>query len=477
MKRLAPQSGPRGFHGGSILGLRYTALLEIALLVGTVLVIDRFFFDGTRFRTLALHPFWIPVLLASVQYGTNAGLVAAIVSSIALLAGNLPPQGILQDRFGWLLETARLPMLWFGAGVVLGELRTRQLRQSEKARADLEEASRRESVLVAAYKRLETAKEALETRIAGQLRTALALYEAAKGIEKLEPAEVLLGVAGLVRSVMNPERFSVYLLQNGALELSLADGGTAEDVLPRFYYPENRLFQEIVGRQRVLSLANPEDERVLAGAGMIAAPLAVAGTGKVVGMLKIEKLGFLDLNFSNVQTFQVLCHWIGAAYENAQRYQTARAEAVVNSETELFAYGFLARQLAMLELLARRIGFDVTLIVMRLENAEDLTQEEQSGVPLALSRTVRKVLRRSDLAFDYRKTGKEFALVLPATRIEGARIVIEKIAAALAEELETVAPEARFTFGVQAIHDTSTSPDPEAEASRPEPEDAELQNV
>jgi polysaccharide biosynthesis protein PelD len=442
---------------GAVFGLRYTALVELGLLLGLALAVDRFFLDGTRFRSLALHPFWIPVLLLSVQYGTNAGLLAAIASTLALLAGNLPPQGLLEDRFVWLFETSRLPLLWFGASVVLGELRSRQLRESEQARRDLGEARGRESVLVEAYKRLEAAKEALETRVAGQLRTALALYEAVRGIEKLDPAEVLLGVSTLVRSVMNPERFSLYLLQNGSLELVLVEGGTAEDALPQFYHPETRLFQETVGRQRVLSVANPEDEDVLAGAGMISAPLVATSSGRVVGMLKIEKLGFLDLNFSNVQTFQALSRWVGTAYENALRYQAARADAVVNSETELFAYGFLSRQLAMLELLARRIGFDVTMIVMRLENAEDLTAEQQTRVPVALSRAVKTVLRRSDLAFDYRRTGHEFALVLPATRVEGARTVIGKLAEALREELKTEAPQARFAFSVQAIHDTSNA--------------------
>jgi polysaccharide biosynthesis protein PelD len=481
---LLPSEG-RARLRGTVLGVRYIALLELVLLLGGTLAIDRLFFDGTRFRALGLHPFWIPVLLASVQYGTNAGLVAAVTSTVALLAGNLPPQGIFQDRFTWLFQLARLPMLWFAASVVLGELRTRQFRESGKIRADLEDTSRRENLLVDAYKRLEAVKETLETRVAGQIRTALALYEAAKGIEKLEPSEVLLGVARLVRSVMNPEQFSLYLLKEGALELVLAEGGTADDVLPRFYYSGTRLFQETVGRQRVLSVANPEDESVLAGAGMIAAPLLVPASGQVVGVLKIEKLGFLDLNFSNVQTFQVLCQWIGAAYENALRYQAARAEAVMNSDTELFAYGFLARQLAMLELLARRIGFDVTMIVMRLENPEELTHEEQSRVPIALSRTVRKVLRRSDLAFDYRRTGKEFALVLPATRIDGARVVIGKIEAALLEELPREAPRAQFSFGLQAIHDAGARNDalsgleaePETEKPPAEFTSSELQSV
>jgi hypothetical protein len=279
------------------------------------------------------------------------------------------------------------------------------------------------------------------------------LYEAARAIEKLDPSEVLLGVSNLVRSVMNPEKFSLYLLRGGALELVLDEGWTGADTYVRHFSPNTTVFQEIVGRQRSLSVANPEEERALGGAGMLAAPLVVPDSGRILGMLKIEQLGFLDLNFSNVHTFRVLCQWIGAAYDNAQRYQTARSESVVNTDTELFAYGFLSRQLSLLTLLARRIGFDLTMIVVRVKNPDDLTGAQQLALPVAFSHTVAKVLRKSDLAFDYQRTGAEFAIVLPATKVDGARQVVEKLAANLATELVAENPRPEFTFSVQAIHD------------------------
>jgi GGDEF domain-containing protein len=238
------------------------------------------------------------------------------------------------------------------------------------------------------------------------------------------------------------------------LELAFSEGWTSEDRFPRLYTPADRLFQEAIGRQRVMSVANPEDEPIFAGVGLIAAPLIAPDTGRIAGMLQIEKLGFLDLNFSNVQTFKVLCEWIGAAYDNAVRYQTARSEGVMNAQTELFAYGFLARQLSLFTLLARRIGFDLTMIVVRLENADELTDAQRVRVPIAFGQMVSKVLRQSDLAFDYQRTGAEFAVVLPATKANGAYQVIDKLQAGIRMELAADAPQARFAFSVHAIHDT-----------------------
>lgn len=431
-------------------------MVEIALFLGVALAIDQIFFDGHRFVSARHHPFWIPVLLLAVQYGTSAGLLAAAASIVALLAGNLPAQAISQDRFAWLFQVVQLPLLWCVAAVALGELRMRQIRERAALTLRLAEAARREEVLAGGYERLQQAKEVLETRIAGQLRTAVGMYEAARAIERLDPAEVLLGVADLVRSVMNPEKFSLFLLRNHGLDLALEEGWSEKDHFPRQYTASTSLFEEIVGRQRLVSVAAREDALLLAADGVVASPIVVPGSGRVAGMLKIERLGFLDLNFSNLKMLKVLCQWIGAAYDNALKFQEARSESVVNAETELFAYSFLARQLSLLTLLAQRIGFDLTMIVARLENAGEMTEEQEAAVPRIFSRAAAAALRKTDLAFDYQRTGSEFAILLPATPVAGARIAIAKMEHALQASLPVEAPGARFSFAVHVIHEMAS---------------------
>jgi hypothetical protein len=464
-----PNNNPPASSAGSrtLAGIRVSAVFEIVVFLAVALAMDQILFDGSRFRSAAQHPFWILVLLISVQYGTNSGLLAALASSAAFLIGNVPPQTISEDRFEWLFDVGRLPLLWFLAAVVLGELRMRQLRERRALTGQLAETRHREQVLAEAYGRLTTVKDALETRVAGQLRTAVGIYESARSIEKLDPADVLLGVANLIRSIMNPETFSVYLLQNGSLELAVEEGWAPEDRFSRRYAVSDPLFQEIIGHQRVLSVANPEDVVTLSNSGMIAAPLVVPDTGRVIGMLKIERLGFLDLNFSNVQTLKVLCQWIGAAYENAERFQAARGERVVNAETDLLAYSFLSRQLSFLTSLARRVGFDLTMIVVRLENPGDLTGEQRIAALHGFRDAVSRALRKTDLAFDYQRTGTEFALVLPAAPVKDANIVIGKLRAEIEAEVAPEAPQARFSYAVHAVHDMMP-----VEEQRPE-----LQNV
>jgi hypothetical protein len=447
------ESRQAGESGRTVGGVRLSAIVEIALFLGVALVIDKAFLDGHRFQSMPWHPFWILVLLVSVQYGTNAALLAAAAASGALLIGNIPSQPISQDRFAWLFELGRLPLLWFVSAVVLGELRVRQIRERDDLRRQFEETAGRERLLADAYKKLGGVRDALETRLASQLKTAVGMYESARAIEKLDPSEVLMGMANLIHSVMTPEKFSAWLLQNGQLDLAVHEGWSEAEHMPHHYTQDSQLFVEIVARQRVLSVANSDDAFALAGAGMVAAPIVVPDTGRVIGMLKIEKLGFLDLTFSNLQMLRVLCQWIGAAYDNAVRYQAARAESVMNAETELLAYGYLSRQLSFLRALAMRVGFDLTMIVCRLENPDELTDEQRALTPRIFSRCAAQALRKTDLAFDHQRTGTEFAIILPASPVSHAEVVIRKLRTFLDTEMGAGAPNARFTFAVHAIHD------------------------
>ena len=434
------------------LGLRRSALLEIGLFLALALAVDFLFFDGTRFRHIAPHPFWILILLIAVQYGVNEGLVAAVAATAALLIHNLPEQTFSQDMYDYLFSVTFTPLMWLVVALLFGELRQRQIRERDRLRTGLAAAEEREATIAAAYQRLGHAKNWLETRIAGQVRTIIALSQAAKAIEKLEPSEVLFGVVDVVRAVLMPEKFSIYLLGKESLEVTVEEGWSADDKFSKIFAPDALIFQELIGRQRILCSANPDDERILGGEGVLAGPLVSPETGGMVGMLKIERLGFLDLNFTNVQTFKLICEWIATSYANALRFQAARSESVFSYQTPLLSYGFFARQTAFLSELAKRLKFNLSMIILKLENPGELTEEELALIPAAVGQTAKNALRRSDLAFDYERTGWEFAIVLPGTPTENVPIITNKLLAGLRANLQEKAAHARFSLTVQDLH-------------------------
>jgi polysaccharide biosynthesis protein PelD len=438
-------------------GLHGSALLEMILFFGLALGIDHFFLSGNRYWDLAPHPFWLIILLISAQYGTSDRLFAAIMSGAALLIGNLPVQSIYLDLYSYLFELSYRPMMWVTAAVIFGELRMRQARRAIQLANDLKDASHRADVVASAYKSVDEAKQELEIRVAGQLRTVFSIHRAAKAIEKAGTGDVLLGVTDLVRGVLSPKKFSIYLLKDGILEAGINQGWMLEDGYPRTIEATDVLFQEVIGRQRFLCSAYPEEARALGSQGVFAGPLMSAENGEVIGMLKVEDLDFLDLNLTTIDNFRILCDWIGTAYSNARIAEEERTGVYLNADRTLMSTSFFDRQTAFLSALAQRVGFDVSLLILGVEDAEHMSEDANKLVATALNAAVTRHLRTTDLAFDYQRRNLEYALVLPATPLANVHVVADKIMNEIRDHLPPEVANLKFTTTASALYEQSSA--------------------
>lgn len=407
----------------------WSPLVEIALFIGAVLLADIVWGSGDRFAHVEPHPFWAIVLLMAVHYGTREALIATTVSSLALLAGNLPAQSLEQDIHSYSVHIFIRPLLWMVAALVLGELRVQQKRQHKDALEHLNAAERRVGLLAHAHKDLTNANQRLETRLAGQLRTATGLFEAARSLETLEPTKVIAGAIELVSMALHAKAFSLFLLDGDTLVLAAEQGSARKQPIVERYGTATPLFQAIVGRQRTVSVATPAGEAALMGQGLIAGPLIDPSSGKLVGMLKVEEMAFLDLNVSSLQTFKTMCDWIAAAYCNAVAHKATQIEDEV---TRLYGMTYLDRQSDYVAELARRFGFDLTLLLFRVE-VETLTDEQKREIPQALGDIARKVLRRTDMVFSHEPFGTQFAVLLPGAPPENVSAVAVKLQEGLSE--------------------------------------------
>jgi hypothetical protein len=310
-----------------VFGLRASALLETLVMLAAMLLIDRLIGASDQFFTIQPHPFWIVVLLVAAQYGVFEGLAAAILASLALVVPSVPQFGFQDDFFSYALKLGLNPAMWLGAALVVGELRSAADRRASALSEALKQAERREQFLAAAAERLAMANRALEDRVAGQLRTVASLYEASKAVDRLGPGDVILGIAGLLRAGLNPQKFSVYLLNGTTLEAVFNEGWTDEDTYRRVYDSATALYQEVVVKSRRLCAANAADAFALEDQALLAGPIKSAETGQVVGMLKIEKMEALDFNMTSVENFRVVCDWIGSAYARARLFERVSANS------------------------------------------------------------------------------------------------------------------------------------------------------
>jgi len=419
----------------SVLGIRLSAIVETLAFLAIAIALDMLYFDGSRFWALEPHPFWILVALVSVQYGTNEGVFAAAACSIVLLSGKLPAQSIDVDFYAHVLNLGARPLLWLTSAILLGELRNRHARREIDLEQQLAEATTREHGIALAYQELKAAHEKLEISVASELRTVVAIYRAAKTLQNLSVNEVMAGAVNLVSVVLSPEKFSVYTIEGGALTAALKRGWTADDTYEAAIWPDHPLFQTVVVGQRYVSAADAVDERVLGRQGVLAGPLFQGEGGEVVGMLKIERLRFSDLNLTTVENFKVVCELLSTALGNARRYDAAQAQSILSTDSMLLSDAFYARQAAFLAALGKRIGFPISILRMSVENPEDLTDEQREALPGLVRDATVQVLRTTDLAFEFKSGNWQYVVVLPNTPMSQTGIVVEKFEGAILKKL------------------------------------------
>lgn len=438
----------------TLFGLRRAALIEIALFLALALMLDIFALDGTRFRGTNPHPFWLLILLVSVQYGTAEGMVAAAGCTLAFLVGAIPPQGIGEDFYDHLFAVVKLPVLWFAAAVTLGEIRARHRRAHEELFDRYEELRTRSSQLSEVYRRLVRVKENLEVRVVGQLRTFLTTYETARLIERSDPGEVLLAIVDVVRSIVTPEKFSLFLLNDKVLEAAIQDGWQTEDRFARTFDARAPLYGEVIERKRVICITNEADEAALGREGVLAGPLLNAQTGDVIGMLKIEKLELLDLNVSTVENFRALSIWIGTAYAKAVAQAAQASEAALGAGRDLMPWQYFEPQQYFLISLARRAGFDLSAIRLQFTNLTELSDDERTAIHGAVSGAVRLALGASAMPFS-QETAGAYVVLLPNMAAAAATAAAERLGTSLRTQLREAAPEARFESTTQSLYQSA----------------------
>jgi len=435
-----------------ILGIRASAILEALGLLIILTVIDAIFLHGTRFWGVNPHPFWIVVLLVAVQYGTAEGLLAAALATLFYLVGNIPAQGDGVSHYDWLYAVCINPILWFVVGWILGELRQRHIRERNNLQREIEESQQREDLISDSYKFVKNRKEALEVQVSGQLSSSIEAYRAAKAVETLDPKSVMRGVEQLVKSVLGAQKFSLYIFHDNKLTATIVHGWGPDDTYAQEIDSFSPLYQAVIGQQQTLVVANEQHEVALDGQGIMAGPIVDGDKGNIVGMLKVEQMDFVALSLNTVETFRSLCEWIGTALINARNYQTVKSEAIVNPERSMLTYNYFKRQSDYLAKLAKRVGFDLSMLVIKVNDPKSMNDTDRVTTARQIGESVKAVLRNVDLAFDYQTDGEEYSVLLPATNQAGANIVRDKIAKHMERNLKG-GRDASFNYIVQALHE------------------------
>ncbi len=278
---------PRPQAGGALPVLPPVfALVELAIFAAIVLAEYAWapFPDLTKLNP---HPYWLPVLLISLQYGTLSGLLAAAVAIVGTVAVGLPEPDIGEAYFNYLIRAWAQPVLWLIVALLVGAFRMRQIEQRDDLLNQVEDLEYQGRLVDDHAGALQERCDRLERELVTKARPASdvlldALARCSSGTGTAVDLDVLLA------SALPDAEVSVFVRAGNGLQVFHTHGWPHSATWPRIIPGLDALALTVIGAGRVASILAAGDERVLTGHGLFAVPI-VDETGPV-GMLKIERM-------------------------------------------------------------------------------------------------------------------------------------------------------------------------------------------
>lgn len=279
-------------HAQAAQAKRFKPVGDIALLFGLLVLLELALPGNTRLSSINPHPLWIPVLLVSVQHGSKAGLVSAIVATVLVVLWLHPERHSTVDFYTYTTQLFTQPVLWIAAAFFLGRIRDRHLiekrlleLQAESLKQDRQLVGEHSLDLTRRMKVLErhiTTMDATSVNEALHLLAQLRAASAEQIIPRLQAAATSLLGAGSVLSIHRQQGTRI-------LTETVASDGFETKLPARQRHYASALANTLESDPRILSFHILTDAEVLAGA-LFAVPLQGNTATAPIGVLSCESI-------------------------------------------------------------------------------------------------------------------------------------------------------------------------------------------
>jgi len=259
---------------------------ETLLVLVALLIIDHLAYAGEQFARVALHPFWLPVLMAATQYGIAAGMFAAAVCSLALFADGLPAHIAGQDYYDYVAQLTTTPALWFAAALLFGGLRAIQIRLAERTENDLHEAREHACAVVEGFERARDEIKELETRIAGDTSTVDGMLRRLSGLDRHDATRFAPMLASLAADMIGASEVTLFLdTSSGFQSYRATDAALGEPPVPG-----PAAFAALLHSRRPIARSDFCSQPVLPEGVTLLAPIHVPSKERLLGAIVVGAL-------------------------------------------------------------------------------------------------------------------------------------------------------------------------------------------
>jgi len=408
----------------------YELIIAYAILIGINYL---FYTDDIGFHNLKLNPIWLIILLFSAKYGTTYGVLSAIIGSFYYLNTNF--SAFFIDIF-YLPDYNRINYVVFFliVSVLIGQIGSKFNKRIEELNVKNEDLQEEFDKIKKHRNSLQTVNQELEKRIVGSAATIPSLYNLAKKMEKFSVEELSDSVLDIVSEFIETERTSLYLLDGDVLVLKAHKGWENTETLSQMEDLDSGFMGKAVRERKLVSILDSDQGNIVTEeeegkmhlqffkeSRIASIPIQVEDR-RVVGVINIDKIAFHRFNSHSLRMFKIISDWVALSFANAYSYMDADNMRIEDYKTNVYSYNYLTRVLSRDFLCAKRYKFDVTFMIIELQDFHSMKEKDEVLVLLAM--TLYMVLRATDVIGRYKYEGA-FAVMFPflqAKDFEGIKV-------------------------------------------------------
>jgi polysaccharide biosynthesis protein PelD len=264
---------------------------EFLVLFGALLWVDHARLNGLAFSGIDPNPYWLPVIVFAMSYGSGMGLAAAVTASVIWVSAphQLP---IGTDQLERQIHYSMLPLLWASAAVIIGEVtavRKAKLAKLDKRHRQLADDWEKTAN---AFARLNKINRDLQIRIATEHHVAGEALCAATGLVSSSHESQSQAVIKLAALATQTQDFTYYRVRGNQLFAQLrgeaAQGRSVE-------VSGAKWAQEVINDPAILHRGRERDRILLDGFGIVAVPVCNQESGALSAVLVIHQANKIRL--------------------------------------------------------------------------------------------------------------------------------------------------------------------------------------
>jgi len=409
----------------------YSYLYEIPLFYAILVALNYFRFpEYPGFLEINPHPYWLGILLFSFRYGTFAGAITGILSTVTYIIFIwLEGDRYLFGDFHFYL----LPSLFIIIGTLIGIGVDKYIQINKKQKKELIKLSGDKIHLYQELKSQRVITNELEKRIVTKTSTLVTLYEGARRLDTVEFEDLYKSIVLFFSKTLDVKEAAIYLKDNNKWKLKRSLGWENEDSWPKEYALNDGLVGLSGSGGKVLNIKNflgkdVERQKIqvtdsqpqldIKRECLMAGPLKKGENGNVIGVFSIQAIPLLSLNSATVNLFSFLLNWASRSLGTAYFFEEMKKQEILDPELEIYSFRYFETRFKQEFLRSRTYYLPLSIALITITGTDNFPPPKKKSVMTAISHLLKDSCRDIDVIASFPDPNIPFACLLTTTTAE-----------------------------------------------------------